>query len=151
MALTILDAGVIIAILDSSDAHHAAAREALTGARSRGEELAIPASAYAEVLVGPFRQGADAVAEVDEFLAALPARVEPASREIAATAARMRAQHGTKLRLPDALVVATAVELGAAALLLTTDAGWPSLPIHVTVVAGSAIPDAEDAGGSPHE
>ena len=80
MALTILDAGVIIAILDSSDAHHAAAREALSRARSRGEELAIPVSAYAEVLVGPFRHGASAVAKVDEFLAALPARVEPATR-----------------------------------------------------------------------
>ena len=72
MALTILDAGVIIAIFDSSDAHHAAAREALTRARSRGEDLALPASAYAEVLVGPFRQGASAVAKVDEFLAACP-------------------------------------------------------------------------------
>jgi predicted nucleic acid-binding protein len=139
MALTILDAGVIIAILDSSDAHHAAARETVTQARSRGEELAIPASAYAEVLVGPYRQGGSAAAKVDEFLAALPARVAPATREVAATAARLRALHGTKLRLPDALVVATAIELGAA-LLLTTYAGWPSLPIPVTVVTGSATP-----------
>lgn len=137
MALTILDAGVIIAILDANDAHHVAAREALTRARGRADELTVPASAYAEVLVGPFRQGASAVAKVDEFLVALPARVEPATREVAATAARLRAQHGPKLRLPDALVVATAIELDAA-LLLTTDAGWPSLPIHVTVVGGSA-------------
>jgi hypothetical protein len=43
------------------------------------------------------------------------------------------------LRLPDALVVATAVELGAA-LLLTTDAEWPSLPVKVFVVTGSAKP-----------
>jgi predicted nucleic acid-binding protein len=133
MALTILDAGVVIAVLDSNDAHHVAARRALTDARSRGEELAVPASAYAELLVGPFRQGAEAAAKVDEFLAALPARVEPATREIAATAARLRAQHGTKLRLPDALVVATAVELGAT-LLLTTDAAWPPLPVKVEVV-----------------
>jgi predicted nucleic acid-binding protein len=139
MALTILDAGIVIAVLDSNDAHHVPARTALTDARSRGEELSIPASAYAEILVGPFRQGAGAAAKVDEFLAALPARVEPATREIAASAARLRAQHGTKLRLPDALVVATAVELGAA-LLLTTDAGWPSLPVKVVVVAGSANP-----------
>ena len=139
MALTILDAGIIIAILDSSDAHHAAAREALTLVRSRGDELAVPASAYAEVLVGPFRQGASAVAKVDEFLAALPARVEPVTREISARAASLRAKHGTRLRLPDALVVATAVELGAA-LLLTTDAGWPSLPVRTSVVTGSAKP-----------
>jgi predicted nucleic acid-binding protein len=133
MALTILDAGVIIAILDSSDAHHSAAREAVTLARGRGEELAIPASAYAEVLVGPYRQGASAAAKVDEFLAALPARVEPATREVAARAARLRAEHGARLRLPDALVVATAVELHAG-LLLTTDAGWPSMPVRVSVV-----------------
>jgi len=63
MALTILDAGVIIAILDSSDAHHAAAREAVTQARSRGDDLAIPASAYAEVLVGPYRQSASMAAK----------------------------------------------------------------------------------------
>jgi predicted nucleic acid-binding protein len=65
--------------------------------------------------------------------------VEPATREIVAAAAKLTAQHGTKLRLPDALVVATAGELGAA-LLLTTDAGWPSLPIQVKVLAGSAAP-----------
>ena len=139
MALTILDAGIVIAVLDSNDAHHAAARTALTDARSRGEDLAVPASAYAEILVGPFRQGAAAAAKVDQFLAALPARVEPATREIAASAARLRAEHGPKLRLPDALVVATAVELSAV-LLLTTDAGWPSLPVKVEVVAGSAKP-----------
>ena len=139
MALTILDAGIVIAVLDSNDAHHAAARTALTDARNRGEELAVPASAYAEMLVGPFRQGPAAAAKVDEFLAALPARVEPANREIAAAAARLRAQHGTRLRLPDALVVATAVELSAV-LLLTTDAGWPSLPVKVVVVPGSASP-----------
>ena len=136
MALTIVDAGVIIAILNSSDVHHAAARAAVTRARSRGEELAIPASAYAEVLVGPYRQGTSAAAKVDEFLAALPARVEPATREVATTAAKLRAQHGTKLRLPDALVVATALQLNAA-LVLTTDAGWPSLNVLIEVVAGS--------------
>ena len=50
MALTILDAGIIIAILDSSDVHHAAAREALTLARTQGEELAVPASAYTRAI-----------------------------------------------------------------------------------------------------
>jgi predicted nucleic acid-binding protein len=140
MALTILDAGIVIAVLDSNDAHHIPARAALAAARGRGEELAVPSSAYAEILVGPFRQGPAAAARVDEFLAALPARVESATREIAATAAKLRAQHGTQLRLPDALVVATAVELNAA-LLLTTDAGWPSLPVKVVVVAGSANSD----------
>jgi predicted nucleic acid-binding protein len=139
MALTVLDAGIVIAVLDSNDAHHIAARVALADARRRGEELAVPASAYAEILVGPFRQGPGAADKVDEFLAALPARVEPATREVAATAARLRALHAPKLRLPDALVVATAIELRAG-LLLTTDGGWPSLPVKVVVVAGAPNP-----------
>jgi len=139
MALTILDAGVVIAILDSDDAHHAAAREAVRGALARGDGLALPASAYAEVLVGPYRQSDEAAATVDTFLAALPARVEPATREIASAAARLRARHGARLRLPDALVVATA-QLLQAGQLLTTDADWPPLPIPVTVVGGSATP-----------
>ena len=137
MALTVLDAGVIIAILDSNDLHHAAARAAVARSRDRGDELAVPASAYAEVLVGPWRQGPQSAAKVDDFLAALPARVEPVTREIAAVAAQLRAQHGAGLRLPDALVVATAVQLHAV-LLLTTDARWPSVPVTVEVVSGSA-------------
>jgi predicted nucleic acid-binding protein len=137
MALTILDAGVIIAILDSSDAHHAAAREAVRLALGRGEVLAIPVSAYAEVLVGPYRQSVEAAGTVDEFLAALPCRVEPATREIAAVAAELRARHGPRLRLPDALVVATAIVLRTTRLL-TTDAGWPALPVSVEVVGPTA-------------
>ena len=49
------------------------------------------------------------MAIVDRFLDALPARVEPATREIGAAAASLRASHGSSLRLPDALVAATAV------------------------------------------
>jgi predicted nucleic acid-binding protein len=136
MALTILDAGVVIAILDSSDIHHVAARQAVAFAIGRGDELGVPASAYAEVLVGPFRQGTKAAATVDAFLAALPARVEPATREIAVAAAELRARFGSRLRLPDALVVATAVVLHATRLL-TTDAGWPALPVSVEVIGSS--------------
>ena len=36
MALTILDAGVVIAVIEQSDAHHDAAHRALDQARSRG-------------------------------------------------------------------------------------------------------------------
>jgi len=134
VGLTVLDAGVVIAILDASDAHHAAAAEAVTRARERGATLLLPSSAYAECLVLPHRRGPEAVALVDSFVDALPARVEPASRAIAGAAAELRARHTGALRLPDALVVATAIVLGAD-LLLTTDAGWPTLPVVVEVVA----------------
>lgn len=134
MGLTVLDAGVVIAILDASDVHHAAAAEAVTDARERGDTLLLPSSAYAECLVSPYRRGPEAVAVVDSFVDALPAQVEPASRAIASAAAELRARHAGALRLPDALVVATALVLGADRLL-TTDAGWPDLPVRVEVVA----------------
>jgi predicted nucleic acid-binding protein len=133
VALTVLDAGVVIAILDASDAHHLAAVAAVTSAIERGDDLALPASAYAGVLVAPHRRGADAVATVDAFVDAVPARVEPATRTVAARAAELRARHGTLLRLPDALVVATALALGADRVI-TTDARWPRLPVSVEVI-----------------
>ncbi len=133
MALTVLDAGIVIAALDASDAHHGASVQALREARESGDALVVPASAYAEALVGPSRRGADAVATVDAFLDAMPAAVEPASREIARTAAALRAKHGHRLRLPDALVLATAVVV-AADRVLTTDGGWPETTVVVEVV-----------------
>jgi predicted nucleic acid-binding protein len=70
---------------------------------------------------------------VDRFLDALPARVEPADRSIAAAAAALRATHGTALRLPDALVIATAL-VRHADRILTTDAGWPLVSVLVEVL-----------------
>ena len=134
MGLTVLDAGVVIAILDASDVHHAAAAAAVTSARESGDTLVLPSSAYAECLVSPYRRGHDAVAVVDQFVDALPARVEPATRAIASSAAELRARHAGALRLPDALVVATALDLGADRLI-TTDTRWPMLPVPVEVLA----------------
>lgn len=122
MALTVLDAGVVIGVWDARDSHHAAALLALRGARTRRDELVLPASAYAEVMVQPMHEGAQAVKLADAALDALRIRVEPTTREIAARSARLRAQHGRRLRLPDAIVVATADVLRARRLL-TTDAG----------------------------
>jgi predicted nucleic acid-binding protein len=137
VGLTVLDAGVVIAVLDAGDVHHAAAAKVLMDARDRGDELVIPVSAYAECLVSPSRSGPAAIAMVDGFLDALPARVEPATREIGAAAASLRAAHGPSLRLPDALVAATAVVLEADRIL-TTDARWPSLPVRVEVIKADA-------------
>lgn len=134
MGLTVLEAGVVIAILDASDVHHAAAAAAVTSARGRGDTMALPSSAYAECLVSPYRRGAEAVAVVDSFVDAMPARVEPASRAITSAAAELRARRAGALRLPDALVVATALVLRADRVV-TTDAGWPGLPVPVEVLA----------------
>ena len=137
MGLTVLDAGVVIAVLDAGDVHHAAAAKALSDARDQADELVIPVSAYAECLVAPSRSGPAAVATVNRFIDALPARVEPATRAIGAAAASLRASHGPSLRLPDALVVATAVVLEADRII-TTDARWPALTVRVEVLREDA-------------
>jgi predicted nucleic acid-binding protein len=72
------------------------------------------------------RAGDRAAQAADAFIDALHASVVPADRSIARTAARLRARHARTLRLPDALVVATAIESGAT-LTLATDQGWPSI------------------------
>ncbi|MEO7119365.1 MAG: type II toxin-antitoxin system VapC family toxin [Candidatus Limnocylindrales bacterium] len=132
MGLTVLDAGVLIALLDANDGHHAASIGALQRCRERADDFVLPMSAYAEILVAPSRGGLKAVAIVDGFVDALPAVVEPITRPIAARAAALRAQSPT-LRLPDALVLATALVLRADRLL-TTDRRWPDVGAGVEVV-----------------
>lgn len=124
MGLTVLDAGVIIGFLDANDAHHAASHKALNDARSRKDRLVIPASAFAEILVGPSRKGTSAIAAVRDLVDRLPIAVEPIDEEIAVAAAALRARHRS-LKLPDALVIAAAGHLDADHLI-TTDGEWPS-------------------------
>lgn len=147
MGLTVVDAGVIIALLDAGDAHHRRSAETLRTARDRSDRLILPASAYADCLVGPSRRGPDAIAVVDELLDALPVSIEPISMSIATEAALLRATHGRSLRLPDALVLATARAL-AADRVLTTDAGWPDVGLDVTVIATRTPQGIEWAGAT---
>jgi len=139
MGLIVLDSGVIIGVLTSADVHHTAATAALsmvTGDPHR--TLMLPASGYAEVLVHPFRapDAHAAVAKVDAYLRALPVAINPMTEQIAKQAARLRAQHRV-LRLPDALVIATALDNGAERIL-TTDDRWPIIPgLSVEVIERS--------------
>ncbi len=133
MGLTVLDASVIIAVLDADDPHHETASVALRARLDARDTLVVPVSAYAEALVGPFRRGPAAVHALDAFLEALPAGIQPATRAAAHQAARLRAEHGSRLRLPDAFVIAAALELSAD-LVLTADRGWPELPVAVQLI-----------------
>jgi predicted nucleic acid-binding protein len=119
-----LDAGVIIGFLDAGDAHHQKSRAALASALQNGDRLALAASALAECLVGPARQGEPAVHTVRNLVNRLPVSIISLDVDIAAVAARLRAKHRA-LRLPDALVIATAIEQ-AADHLITTDRNWPT-------------------------
>lgn len=124
MGLTHLDAGVIIAFLDGTDAHHDAARSALSTAFDHAERLSIAASALAECLVGPARRSTKAVELVRTVIERLPVSVVHLDEEIATQAAMLRARHRS-LKLPDALVIATA-EHSNADRLITTDREWPT-------------------------
>lgn len=123
MGLTVVDAGVLIGLLDAHDPHHEAARRALEGALERGDQLVLPASALAEVAVGPSRRGAAAVDRLLDAVARIPLEVQGLGEEIALAAARLWARTG--LKLPDALVIATAAVLDADHVL-TTDRRWPT-------------------------
>jgi predicted nucleic acid-binding protein len=124
MGLTNLDAGVIIGFLDGDDAHHESARAALSHALGRGDRLSMSASALAECLVGPARRSTKAIELVRTAIDRLPVAVVELNAEIATQAAILRARHRS-LRLPDALVVATAAVSGADRLI-TTDRKWPT-------------------------
>ena len=124
MGLIHLDAGVLIGFLDGDDAHHVAARDVLAGAVQAGDRLAMAASALAECLVGPARRGGAEIRAVRTLVERIPIAIVPVDVEIAETTARLRATHPS-LRLPDALVIATAIE-GSADRLATTDRKWPS-------------------------
>ena len=136
MGVTVVDAGVVIAVLDRNDAHHQSAARALDAARARGDQLVLPASAYSEVLVRPSRAGHDAIGIVDAVVDGLPLSIEPINRRIAAAAAAIRASYGRSLRLPDALVLATAQALHAERLL-TTDARLPVVGAPIELIGGS--------------
>ena len=137
MGLTVVDTGILIGVLNAADPHHEASVSALRTRIDGGDKLLVPASVYAELLVEPFQRGDDAVEVVDAFLASLGVQVREISAGVARVAARLRAEYGRGLRLPDALVVATA-EVVRADRVLTTDRRWPSgHPVEVEVVGVS--------------
>ena len=97
---------------------------ALSDALGRGDRLAIAASALAECLVGPARRSPEAIDLVRTVIDRLPVSVADLNAEIATQAAVLCARHRT-LKLPDAVVIATAVTSGADQLI-TTDRKWPT-------------------------
>jgi predicted nucleic acid-binding protein len=92
-------------LLDSADGHHAHAVDDVDAADSAGHDLLAPASAYSEALV-PFAR-AGRITDAREALAAMGITIAPLDQPTAERAAQLRAQHDA-LRLPDAIVLATA-------------------------------------------
>jgi predicted nucleic acid-binding protein len=109
----ILDASVLIGLLDTADTHHESAVDDVEAADREGRQLLVPASAYSETLVAFAR--ARRLEEARRAIAAMGITIVSLTDTIAERAAELRARH-TRLRLPDAMVLATAQEMGGSLL-----------------------------------
>lgn len=109
MGQLILDASVLIALLDRADPHHARAVDEVEAADQDGDDLLAPASAYSEALVAFARRSR--VNDAREAIIAMGIEVVPLDAATAEHAATLRARHD-HLRLPDAMVLATSLHLG---------------------------------------
>jgi predicted nucleic acid-binding protein len=103
----ILDASVLIGLLDTEDSHHDRAVDEVDQADRAERRILTPASAYSEALIAFAR--AKRLEDAREAIAGMGITVVPLTAPIAERAAELRAQHDA-LRLPDALVLATARE-----------------------------------------
>ena len=116
MGALILDASVLIGLLDTADAHHERAVSDVEAGDQARRELIVPASAYSEALVAFARAGR--LADARAAIAAIGIEIAPLTAAMAERAAELRADR-RYLRLPDAMVVACAQEIGGD--LLTYD------------------------------
>ncbi len=128
MGTVVLDAGIVIGWLETSDAHHAAADAAID--QHADDDVRIPSSVYAEILVRPARRCATELTR--NLLRDVGIRIDAIGEETAEHAAKLRAAHPS-LRLPDALVLGYA-EVIDADVVLTTDRRWKRVSDRVHVV-----------------
>jgi len=128
MGLTIIDASMSVATLDSADALHQAAMLAIAAVGDA--HIVLPASGLAESLVAAHRRGDAAAAR--EILDGLGIEIAPLTEEMADEAARLRSRFPS-LRLGDALILATARVLDAD-VVLTGDGRWAAVWDRVRVL-----------------
>lgn len=102
-----LDSGVLIALFDANDAHHAAAEALFTSHAS--EPMTIGPVNLAEVLVRAARENCDQAMLTD--LRALNVTTTPLPDDAATRLARLRAT--TRSKMPDCCVLLTAEQTSA--------------------------------------
>jgi predicted nucleic acid-binding protein len=125
----VLDASVLIALLDEEDVGRPVARAAV-GESKREHDLIIPVTAFAESIVAPYRRSRRDGQRAESALVAL-GNVVDVTRDIASRAAQLRATK--RIKLPDALILATAMRV-AADQILTLDRRWRGVDPRVRLL-----------------
>jgi predicted nucleic acid-binding protein len=121
----VLDSDAVVGFLDSKDALHDAADAAIRDLVHE-QRLLVSVVTYAEVLTGA-RLGHHDEDQVRGFFAQLISEVVPVDMDVADKAAEFRSRHKA-LRMPDALILATAETNPDVDLLVTGDAQAPKVP-----------------------
>lgn len=116
MAPVVLDSSIVVALLNHRDVLHKSAYTAVTDWEAKRSAFLLPAVVWTEVLTGVLRSKASYESALIAFRTRTVDEIVPIDEAIADSAARLRAVH-RGLRTPDALVIATAAERRAAALL----------------------------------
>lgn len=108
MAVVVFDADVLIAYLGRDDAHHSEAVERVRRALEPRTRRLVSAVNYTEVLIGPLETAGPAGADtVDAMFVRFGIETIQVDMALARRAAAVRAR--TKLKLPDAYALATAI------------------------------------------
>ncbi len=121
----VLDSDAVIGFLDAGDALHDSADAAIREL-VRTERLLVSTVTYAEVLTGA-RLGHYDEEGVSGFFTKLISEMPPVDVQVAARAADLRAT-SRSLRMPDALILATADTHPEVELIVTGDAQATKLP-----------------------
>lgn len=107
-----LDASVLIALVDASDAHHESSKRALIELEANNFGFAVSAVAYMEAIVGPKRAGTRQERIARKAIEAIcPNGPIPISADIADAAAGLRVKNPW-LKSVDAMIVACANTAG---------------------------------------
>jgi predicted nucleic acid-binding protein len=139
MGLTLLDTGVVIGFLDAGDPFHRQAHDEITRLLAGGGFFCVSAVTYAELLAGVWL-GHHPEELVEGFVHDFGVEVIPVDALIAAHAAEIRSGHtettggGRRrpaIKLPDALILATAATNLDIGLLVVADRRWAKVDVDV--------------------
>lgn len=122
--MILLDSTVIVGFLDADDALHEVAVARLRELVA-GHLLAASVVSYAELMTG-VSLGHHSQAHVDRFFDALVKDLLPVDKRVAARAATLRGRR-ISLKMPDALILATADLHEGIDTIICADDDWPKV------------------------